>query len=147
LEFSANPFAVLVMAHLKMYNRGLTREGIIRLFQLIDRMMTLPNPLQERLEQKLQQFEEERTMPLLSNMELRGLEKGKEIGEEIGKGIGAQEKAQSAVRTVLQARFGSAPEIEALTQITNLRQLDDLLRLAATVENLEAFETALTALI
>jgi hypothetical protein len=101
-------------------------------------MMTLPNPLQERLEHKLQTFEEERTMPLLSNMELRGLEKGKEIG--------AQEKAQSAVRTVLQARFGSVLGIEALAQITNLRQLDELLRLAATVENPEAFQAALTAL-
>jgi len=76
-------------------------------------------------------------------MELRGLEKGKAIGEEIG----AQEKAHSAVRTVLQSRFGSAPTLQALTQITNLRQLDDLLRLAATVENLEDFQTALTALI
>jgi hypothetical protein len=35
-------------------------------------MMTLPSFLQESLDFKIQQFEEQRTMPLLSNMELRG---------------------------------------------------------------------------
>ena len=95
LESSLNPFAMIVMAHLKtkattrnpeqrevwkwslirgLYDRGLTREKIIKLFQIIDRMMTLPSFLQESLDFKIQQFEEERTMPLLSNMELRGME-------------------------------------------------------------------------
>jgi hypothetical protein len=55
-----------------LYDRGLTRERIIKLFQIIDRMMTLPSFLQESLDFKIQQFEEQRTMPLLSNMELRG---------------------------------------------------------------------------
>jgi len=53
-----------------LYDRGLEREQIIKLFQIIDRMMTLPNPLQQSLDFKIQKFEEERTMPLLSNMEL-----------------------------------------------------------------------------
>jgi hypothetical protein len=95
LESSPNPFAMIVMTHLKtkattgnpeqrevwkwslirgLYDRGLTREKIIKLFQIIDRMMTLPSFLQESLDFKIQQFEEERTMPLLSNMELRGME-------------------------------------------------------------------------
>jgi len=45
-----------------LYDRGLTREKIIKLFQIIDRMITLPNPLQESLDFKIQQFEEERTI-------------------------------------------------------------------------------------
>ncbi len=40
--------------------------------------------VQSSLESKIKQFEEERTMPLMSNMELRGIERGKEIGKEIG---------------------------------------------------------------
>jgi hypothetical protein len=47
-------------------------------------MMTLSPELQSSLESKIKQFEEERTMPLVSNMELRGMERGKEIGKEIG---------------------------------------------------------------
>ncbi len=35
-------------------------------------MMTLSPKLQSSLESKIKQFEEEKTMPLMSNMELRG---------------------------------------------------------------------------
>ena len=55
-----------------------------KLFEIIDNMMTLSTELQSSLESKIKQFEEERTMPLVSNMELRGMERGKEIGKEIG---------------------------------------------------------------
>ena len=48
-------------------------------------MMTLSPELQSSLESKIKQFEEEKTMPLMSNMELRGIERGKEIGKEIYK--------------------------------------------------------------
>ncbi|TRT56565.1 MAG: hypothetical protein EWV85_08035 [Microcystis aeruginosa Ma_QC_C_20070703_M131] len=47
-------------------------------------MMTLSPELQSSLESKIKQFEKERTMPLMSNMELRGMERG-EIEEIIGK--------------------------------------------------------------
>ena len=63
LESSDNPFAIIVMAHLKtkattgnlaereqwkwtlirgLYDRGLTKEQIVKLFKIIDKMMTLP---------------------------------------------------------------------------------------------------------
>ncbi|AKE63113.1 hypothetical protein MYAER_0753 [Microcystis aeruginosa NIES-2549] len=67
--------------------------------------MTLSPELQSSLESKIKQFEEERTMPLMSNMELRGIEQGKEIGKEIG----ALENARDFVKTVLQARLGEVP--------------------------------------
>ncbi|TRT48840.1 MAG: hypothetical protein EWV85_17385 [Microcystis aeruginosa Ma_QC_C_20070703_M131] len=68
-------------------------------------MMTLSPELQSSLESKIKQFEKERTMPLMSNMELRGMERGKEIGKEIG----ALENARDFVKTVLQARLGEVP--------------------------------------
>ncbi|MEB3189418.1 MAG: hypothetical protein VKL42_03645 [Snowella sp.] len=162
LESSLNPFAMIVMAHLKtkattgnpeqrevwkwslirgLYERGLTRERIIKLFQIIDRMMTLPRFLQESLDFKIQQFEEERTMPLLSNMELRGMERGKEIGKEIG----ALQKARDYIKAVLRVRLGEVPlEIETyLTQISDLSILDKLLILAATTNSFEAFRQSM----
>ena len=162
LESSLNPFAMIVMAHLKtkattgnaeqrefwkwslirgLYDRGLTREKIIKLFQIIDRMMTLPNPLQQSLDVKIQRFEEERTMPLLSNMELRGLERGKEIGKEIG----ALQNARDYIKAVLRVRLGEIPlEIETyLMQISNLSVLDKLLIFAATTNSFEDFKQSI----
>ena len=117
-----------------LYGRGLEREQIIKLFQIIDRMMTLPSPLQEILNVKIKKLEETRTMPLLSNMELKGIEKGKEIG--------SLEKARKDVKRVLEIRFGEVfSEVgEALVQVSNVSVLDELLELAVTANSLEDFK-------
>jgi hypothetical protein len=107
----------------------LEREQIIKLFQIIDRMMTLPNQLQQKLNTKIKQFEEEKTMPLLSNMEL----------------IGALQKAHDYIKMVLQTRLGEIPsDIEdSLNQISDLSILDEMLKLAATSNSLEEFKQSL----
>ena len=53
-------------------------------------------------------------MPLLSNMELKGIERGKEIG--------SLEKARQAVKRVLEIRFGEVfSEVgAALVQVSNV---------------------------
>jgi hypothetical protein len=108
-----------------LYDRGLTREKIIKLFQIIDRMMTLPK------------FEEQRTMPLLSNMEIRGMERGKEIG--------ALQNARDYIKAVLRVRLGKIPlEIETyLMQTADLSILDKLLILAATTNSFEDFKQSI----
>ncbi len=92
-------------------------------------------------------------MPLMSNMELRGMERGKEIGKEIGelrgmergKEIGALEKSRDAIKTVLTVRFGQiSSEIEEIIgKITNLALLKELLKLAATANSLAEFKQSL----
>jgi hypothetical protein len=162
LEASSNPFAIIVMAHLKtkattgklpqreqwkwklirgLYEKEFEREQIIKLFEIIDNMMTLSTELQSSLESKIKQFEEERTMPLISNMELRGIERGKEIGKEIG----ALENSRDDIRTVLTVRFGQiSSEIEEMIdKITNLALLKELLKLAATANSLAEFKQSL----
>ncbi len=170
LEASSNPFAIIVMAHLKtkattgklqqreqwkwtlirgLYDRGFEREQIIKLFEIIDNMMTLSTKLQESLESKIKQFEEERTMPLVSNMELRGIKRGKKIGEkigkEIGKEIGALQKSRDDIKTVLTVRFGQiSSEIEEIIgKMTNPTILEELLKLAATANSLAEFKQSL----
>ncbi|MBD2770997.1 transposase [Iningainema tapete] len=150
LEQSTNPFATLTMAHLKtkattaklqereqwkwrlvrgLYERGYNRLEITKLFQLIDQMMTLPKELQTRFEEKLNHYEEERRMPLLSNMELRGMEK---IGRE-------------SVITVLRVRLGEVPPelMEALNNVSDLSLLKQLLEQAVTVNSLTEFQQLL----
>jgi hypothetical protein len=154
LVLNTNPFAMIVMAHLKtkattanpeqraeskwllvrgLYDRGLEREQIIKLFQIIDRMMTLPNLLQQSLDFKIQKFEEERTMPLLSNMELRGVE------------IGALRKAQDDIKTVLQIRLGQVPSDieEALNNLSDLSLLEEMLKSAVMVNSFDEFKQSL----
>ncbi len=124
-----------------------------KLFEIIDNMMTLSPELQSSLESKIKQFEEERTMPLVSNMELRGIERGKEIGEEIGelrgiergKEIGALEKSRDDIKTVLTVRFGQiSSEIEEIIgKMTNPTILEELLKLAATANSLAEFKQSL----
>ncbi|TRU09670.1 MAG: transposase, partial [Microcystis sp. Msp_OC_L_20101000_S702] len=118
-----------------LYEKEFEREQIIKLFEIIDNMMTLSPELQSSLESKIKQFEEERTMPLMSNMELRGMERGKEIGKEIG----ALENARNYVKTVLKMRLGDIPiEIEqAVDKISVLSILDELLKSALTVNSFD----------
>jgi hypothetical protein len=162
LEASSNPFAIIVMAHLKtkattgklpereqwkwrlirgLYEKEFEREQIIKLFEIIDNMMTLSPELQSSLESKIKQFEEERTMPLMSNMELRGIEQGKEIGKEIG----ALENARDFVKTVLQARLGEVPlDVEQyLNKVSVLSTLQEIVKLAATANSLAEFKQSL----
>jgi hypothetical protein len=129
------------------------REQIIKLFEIIDNMMTLSTELQSSLESKIKQFEEERTMPLMSNMELRGRKIGEEIGElrgiergkEIGKEIGALENARDFVKTVLQSRLGEVPlDVEQyLNKVSILSTLQEIVKLAATANSLAEFKQSL----
>ncbi|MTJ16649.1 hypothetical protein, partial [Dolichospermum sp. UHCC 0299] len=87
LAASNNLFAIIVMAHLKtkvttkdltqreqwkwnlvrpLYQKGLTKVDIINLVKFIDRMMTLPPPLQTEFQTKLNDYEKELNMPFLS---------------------------------------------------------------------------------
>ena len=134
-----------------LYEKEFEREQIIKLFEIIDNMMTLSPELQSSLESKIKQFEEERTMPLMSNMELRGIERGKEIGEEIGelrgiergkeigKEIGALENARDFVKKVLENRLGDIPgDIgQCLNDASVISVLEEMLKAALIVNSFE----------
>ncbi|BCU13942.1 hypothetical protein OA58_10415 [Microcystis aeruginosa NIES-88] len=102
-------------------------------------MMTLSPELQSSLESKIKQFEEERTMPLMSNMELRGRKIGEEIGKEIGKEIGALENARDFVKKVLENRLGDIPgDIgQCLNDASVISVLEEMLKAALIVNSFE----------
>ncbi|MCA2810983.1 MAG: hypothetical protein IM454_22755, partial [Microcystis sp. M095S1] len=118
-----------------LYEKEFEREQIIKLFEIIDNMMTLSTELQSSLESKIKQFEEERTMPLMSNMELRGIERGKEIGKEIG----ALENARDFVKKVLENRLGDIPgDIgQCLNDASVISVLEEMLKAALIVNSFE----------
>ena len=118
-----NPLPRMVMAHLKtkattgnlaereqwkwtlirgLYERGLTKEKIVNLFKIIDKMMTLPKELQRGLVAKIKHLEEENQMPFISPTEELAMERGVERGIEQGE--------QQLIFRQLNRRFG---EIES----------------------------------
>jgi hypothetical protein len=118
LEASRNPFATVVMVHLRtlettnnrparkvykltlikrLYEQGLSREDIINLYALIDWMMTLPKDLEREFQQELSRYEEEKNMPYITSIE--------RVGEERGKLKGQIEGEQNMIIQQLNYRF------------------------------------------
>lgn len=175
LTTSDNLFATIVMAHLKtkattsnltereqwkwslvraLYQKGLTRFDIINLVRIIDKMMTLPPPLQTAFETKLDDYEQELNMPFLSTIEENAQERGKEIGKEIGKElgkeigkkigkeIGARKTCQENIIKILSSRFVNLPEtmIYTIKEIDNMSILENLLLPSIQVNSVEEFQ-------
>lgn len=130
-----------------LYQHGWRKERIIVLFKVMNCMMALPQPYQERYWQAVLQLEKERKMEWISPLEQsfmdkgwekglkqgleRGLERGLEQGLEQGLEKGRKEGAALVLERQLAQRFGS------LSQTTRKR----LAR--ANVEQLAAWSDAL----
>jgi len=148
LESDRNPFAAVVLAHLKsiethgnpeargewkfrlvkgLYDRGWTKVQIVRLFQIIDWVLTLP-PIQARaFSHNLDAFEKEKHVELLSpTYQLirddaleEGLAKGQAKGRAEGRAEGQANLIASfhaGIKLGLKLRFGP-PGVKLLEQI------------------------------
>jgi hypothetical protein len=97
LAESDNPFATVVMAHLKasqtrndrqerlqwklsltkaLYQKGYQRQDILNLFDFIDWVMSLPSNLETEFWEEVYQLEEETKMPYLTGVERRAIARG-----------------------------------------------------------------------
>jgi Putative transposase, YhgA-like len=153
LETVANPFAAVVLAHLKtqetradpkgrrtwkfrlirtLYDRGLDGERVRLLFKFIDWLMDLPEKLEKELRVDLAAFEKERIMPYVSSIERIAREEGKTEGK-------AEAKVEILVR-LLAWRFSVAlpEELEA-----RIRSATDAVTIDAWIDaSLEASDLA-----
>jgi hypothetical protein len=144
LEQSKNPFATVVMAHLKtqktkrkakerknwklhlirrLYELGWQETDIRNLYRFIDWVMLLPSKLEREFWQELKQFEQERQMSYITTGERIGYERGREDGKEEGK----VEEGKRLILRQLQKRVGVLPE-KVLTSVQSLgvTQLEEL---------------------
>jgi len=132
LEASDNPFATVVMAHLKtqqtsknqeerkkwkftlirrLYELGWQETDIKHLYRFIDWTMLLPKALESEFWQELKQFEQERKMAYITT--------GERIGEERGK--------QELILRQLKKRVGElSPGVIASVQALNVAKLEEL---------------------
>ena len=158
LEANRNPFAAVVLAHLKtmetrhdpdarrawkvrlikgLYERGLSKEEVRQLFRLIDWMMDLPKPLARQFWQEMQQYEQEKQMPYITSVERIG----REEGEQEGLRKGLREGLLRAITLGLKYKFGPEalqllPAMQATTDVDKLKAFCDAIETATSLEDL-----------
>ena len=179
LEASRNPFAVLVMAHLKAletrkdmdarynYRRQLTRnmltngklarKTVRELLRLVDWLLPMPDTLEHRLDDDIEQLEKEDRMPFVGTLERIALRRGREEGRQEGRVEGRQEGIQEGlekgavnliretVLDILNDRFSKVPRsaAKAVQSIGDLKRLKTLRKAATTAPTLKDFLNAL----
>lgn len=150
LTTSDNPFALIVMAHLKvqetrhdpearklwklkivrrLYEQAYTRQDVLNLFHFIDWLLVLPEALATSFWQDLQEYEEETHMPYVTSVERIGFKRGEAHG--IRRGL------LDGIDLGLQLKFG-APGLRLLPEI---RKIEDTDVLHALLEGLKTVDT------
>ena len=103
LEESTNPFATVVMAHLKaletrqdallrkqwkfqltrrLYEQGYQRQDILNLYLFIDWLLALPKDIEAIFLQDLEQYEQENQMPYVTTVERNAEERGRQEAQQ-----------------------------------------------------------------
>lgn len=124
-----NPFAVVVMAHLKaqetqkhlparkswkfslvrdLYERSYNREQILALFKFVDWILVLPESLDRSFWRDLKSYEEEKKMTYITSVEKIGFKRGKQEGKK--------ETQQEIVRSMLEEQI----PLETIARVTKL---------------------------
>ena len=155
LEKSDNPFAIIVMAHLKemetkqdinrrlfwkislvksLYKKGYGKKDILLLYKFIDWLVALPEDLGRRFHEEIIKYEEERKMPYITTAERIGIEKG------IKQGI--KEGLLKGVKLGLELKFGTEglkiyPEIEEIDDVDVLEAISEAIRSAKNIEEIK----------
>jgi hypothetical protein len=144
LEKNDNPFAVVVLAHLKtkatasdntqrrveklsiikqLYLRGYSKQDIINLFRFIDWIMSLPEKEENIFWQELADYEKEGKMPYITSV------------ERIGYNRGIQHE-RHLVSKLISKKFKSEAD-EELARIKNLNA-DELMELGELILDFES---------
>ena len=151
LEESTNPFASVVMAHLKavetagdnekryhwkvslikrLYRLGYEKQDVIQLFDFIDWVMALPEELEEELWAEVQKIEEERKMEYVSSVERIGIKKGMQQG--------MQEEALRLLSRQIARRFQvSSDSVQPIFAGLTIEQIEELGERFIEAENLD----------
>lgn len=155
LENSDNPFAIVVMAHLKMqetgkkfadrkawkfslirrlYELGLEEQDIRNLYRFIDWVMILPKELEAEFWEEYKQFEQELTISYITTGERIGYERGQQelVLQQLHKRVG--ELPEEIIEEIKNLSVGKLKALgEALLDFVDLDELLRWLRANRTV--------------
>ncbi|MEK7830634.1 MAG: DUF4351 domain-containing protein, partial [Acidobacteriota bacterium] len=157
MEASSNVFAVVAMAHLRvistkrdfgtrldwklhltklLYEKGYDKLTVLKLFRFLDWLIWLPEDLQRSYDNDLDQYEEEKRMTYVTNVERRRLREGLQQGLQQG-------SCRQLLR-VLSIRFGqSAEDLRDDLAKLDVEQLDAMTTQALSAQSLPDFIAAL----
>jgi hypothetical protein len=147
-----NPFAIIVLAHLKarqtrdnpedrhswkihlvrgLYEGGFSAEDVRDLFRLIDWMMVLPPMLEQVFSHELDQIQKEKQMPFVTSIERVALQKGIRMG----------------IKSLLKSKFGEAglnlmPEINVIYDEKKLEEILNGLETATSLDEVRRLWTS-----
>lgn len=151
LEASDNVFALVVMAQVYakrlkdgatrkdvkialirlLYERGYSREQIVRLFNIIDWMLQLPRALESEFVQAVYAIQEEKHMPYVNTVERFEREKERQEGRHEG--------VEGALRKQIALKFGEMPDwADQRLTLASDTQLDEWVVQILTADSLEA---------
>lgn len=153
LEASDNPFATVVMAHLKtqetrsdpatryswkfrlirrLYERGYTQQDVLNLFHYIDWVMRLPMDLEHQLREEIVRMEMREAKPYISTIARLERDEGRQEGR--------QEEAIRLLLRLLTSRFGPVPAaVETHLQMLAIEQIEPLVDVALAQATLDEF--------
>ena len=159
LDASKNPFASVVMAHLKaletegdnerryrwklllikrLYRLGYDKQDVIRLFQFIDWTMSLPDELEEGLWMEIQKLEEEAKMEYVTSVERIGIKKGMQQGIQQGMQQGIQQGTMKLLSRQIARRFQVSPDsVHPIFARLTTEQLEELGEMFVDAESLD----------
>ena len=90
----------------RLYRMGYDKTDVIRLFQFIDWVMSLPEELEKGLWTEIQKYEEETKMEYVSSVERIGFRKGMQQGMQQG----MQKGSLSLLCRQISRRFNVSPD-------------------------------------
>ena len=146
LEIDRNPFAVVILTHLKtletrgdqeqrrrwkirlaksLYERGYSRQQVLHLFRFIDWIMDLPAHLEQSFWLELRAFEQEKQMPFVT------------IAERFGREEGLREGLLAGIEIGLNLRFGASGQ-ELLPEIQRVADVDQLTTILHSIQTVSS---------
>jgi flagellar biosynthesis/type III secretory pathway protein FliH len=122
-----------------LYEQGYERQDILNLFRFIDWVITLPQDLEARFRQELEQYEREAQMPYVTSIE----QMAKQEGMQEGRREGLREGLISGIELALELKFGSEgaqvlPEIAQIKDVDTLKAIQSGLRQVSTLAELRS---------
>jgi hypothetical protein len=109
---------------------GYSRDKILQIFRLLDRLMTLPLELDLNFKAELERFEAEQQMTYITSIERIGIAKA----------------TQKYIAQILTIRFEDIPTelVEKLNKLYDIELLNQLLEKAVTTGSISEFEQQLS---
>jgi hypothetical protein len=131
LEQSTNPFAIVVMAHLRaqstrrypqsrlrskielvkaLYARGYTRKQVVELFRFIDWILASPEKYELQFDRAVKEIEEVDRMRYVTSIERRAIQRGREQELEQGLEQGVLQATRDNLFDILRLKLTTMPE-------------------------------------